>query len=55
LQAWLRLTAPPDADAASAVSALRQHLPAGYALEVVEPPEQPSGTSQPTSEAAESP
>ena len=54
-QAWLRLATPPGADVTSALSALRQHLPAGYGLEVVEPPpEQPAGTQQPTSEAAES-
>ena len=53
-EAWLRLTTPRGADVASALSALRQHLPAGYALEVVEPPEQPTAAPQPASEAADS-
>ena len=53
VQAWLRFTGPPGADVVSALSALRQHLPAGYGLEIVEPPERPAGTTQPTSEAAE--
>jgi len=53
-QAWLRLTGPPGADIASALSALRQHLPTGYGLEAVEPLERPAGTPHPTSEAAES-
>ena len=52
-QAWLRFTVPSGADVDSAVSALRRHLPAGYALEIVEPTDPPPSVPQPTSEAAE--
>jgi hypothetical protein len=49
---WLRLTGPPGAEVDSVLAALRQHLAAGYTLEVVDPPAPPAGVAQPTIEPA---
>ena len=50
---WLRLTGPPAAEVDSMLAALRQHLSAGYTLEVVDPPAPPAGAAQPTIEPAQ--
>ena len=50
---WLRLTGPPGAEVDSMLAALRQHLSAGYTLEVVDPPAPPAGAAQPTIEPAQ--
>lgn len=50
---WLRLTGPPGAEVDSMLVALRQHLSAGYTLEVVDPPAPPAGAAQRTIEPAQ--
>ncbi len=50
---WLRLTGPPGAEVDSTLAALRQHLSAGYTLEVVDPPAPPAGAARPTIEPAQ--
>lgn len=52
-RAWLRLTGPPGAEVDLMLTALREHLAAGYTLEVVDPPSPPAGAAQPTIEPAQ--
>ncbi len=49
----LRLTGPPGAEAEAMLAALRQHLSAGYTLEVVDPPAPPANAARPTIEPAQ--
>jgi hypothetical protein len=50
---WLRLTGPPGAQVDSQLAELRQQLPTGYALEVVEPPASPAAAAHPSTEPAQ--